>query len=153
MKKHIYYSIMFISLLFAISGCGINDATQSKAPGDSKKTDAVFVGPAEQASGFKNSTVSAKVHYHLMRAARKAEEAGDYDTAISLLNEALPSAEFKFEKAVVYVTLAEMYAAKNDLENEMKYRLLDAEYTGNPNSKKESLRRVDEIRKIVESRN
>lgn len=137
--------IIFFILLFSITGCSDDEKITSEIS-NPKKVDVLFVGSKKNTSGFQKATENAKAHYDLVRAALKAEEAKDYDEAIALLNEALLSAEFRYEKSVVYMSLAEIYAAKNDLESEMKYRLLDAEFSGNENSREQSLHRVDEIR-------
>lgn len=146
MRKSIILSVMVSIMMPLMVGCN-NERTASS----NKKVDVLFVGPTQNVSSFKKASVDAKSHYDKIRAARKAKEEGRYDDAIKIYSDSLPSAEFKFEKAVIYMNLADIYAIKHDLENEMKYRLLDAENTGNENVKKESLQRAEEIRKMIES--
>ena len=148
MKKSTATSIIAFQVLLLIAGCSNQHAPTKEASPD-KKVDVLFVGPTEQASGFKKASISAKSHYDLIRAATKAKEDGLYDEAINIYNEAIDSAEFKFEKAVIYSNLAEIYNLRNDLESELKYQLLRAENTGNEIMKQKSLERAEEIRAVL----
>ena len=133
--------VLYIIVFF--SGCS---NSKSYDP-DNGNTD-VFFTEKNVPTGLQTANKSAKTHYDLVRAAKTARQGYNYDEAIRLLNEALPSAKFTFEKGAVYLEIAELYALKNDLKNEIKYRLLLAEHSGKE-VRHQALNRADELKKAL----
>jgi tetratricopeptide (TPR) repeat protein len=76
---------------------------------------------------------------------------GNYDEAITLLNQALEHIGMGLEKGMVYKRLAEIYKVKGDLNKELYYAEEFPKYSMNKELNQQFLQRAAEIRQILAS--
>jgi len=112
-----------------------------------------LIGLKENNKTFGESVKSAKGFYDLYRQALNKMELKDYETAIKLLNESLPYVGIIIERDMVYTSLAEVYRAQGNLEQELKY--LEAVLSSIPKDappsdvRDKNYKRVTELRQLL----
>lgn len=112
-------------------------------------SETVYVGPGQYEETFGKSMKNATAFFDPFNKALDASKAGDYQTAIKLLNEALTHAEYRPEVAMVYQKLADIYHELGDLETELKYVEELPKYTPHEEIRVKDRQRAEELRKLI----
>ena len=144
--------ITHITAIAMLIGLALVSALATRQMSSKKNVDVVYVGSGQDTSSFRSDSANAKLHYDKLVEAGRLADNGQYDKAIDLLTSSLSYTSFKFQAAVVYSRLANIYKKTGDLKNEMESLAQSAKYTGNEIDRQESLTRVTEIQKILNAK-
>ena len=145
-----WISIVVIIIILCGAAYVYSASTSSSQP---IKVDALIIAPDKYNDTFNKSATDAKAFYDSFRMALELSKNGEYATAIRALNECLPNAAFKGEKAMVYEALADIHRDMGNLEMELQNVKLHAENTRNNKVKEEAMARASEIRRLIAERN
>lgn len=148
-RRYLILNLCIVFLIFFVT-LQINSAAQ-----DNRKKEAevntILIGNLKESS-LEQALKNPDVFFDIYNKARERKNAGDYDAAIHLYNEAIKQAKFGAGLGMAYEKLHEIYRAKGDLESELKYIELDIKYSMNEDLNKEHQKRATEIRQLLASK-
>ncbi len=150
MKKNIFIWVAIVAVMAIVSVLLI---LRSMVAPKKEAVNTIFVGPGEYKATFDKAMEGAGEFYDLYGKARNSAKAGDYESAIKLLNESLLHVGDGLEKGMVYKKLAEIYRTQDNLEKELFYVEEWPKYSMNPQLNEEAKLRAAKIRQLLATKN